>query len=46
MTPAPPRRTIAAAGANVLVAASAVFNDHASVTENMAWLREALAGVR
>ena len=32
-----------AAGANVLVAASAVFNDRASVTENMARLREALA---
>lgn len=36
----------AAAGANVLVAASAVFNDLASVSENMARLREALAGVR
>ena len=33
----------AAAGANVLVAASAVFNDRASVTENMSRLREALA---
>ncbi len=33
----------AAAGANVLVAASAVFNDHASVAENMARLKEALA---
>ncbi len=33
----------AAAGASVLVAASAVFNDHASVTENMARLKEALA---
>ncbi|MCH7835752.1 MAG: ribulose-phosphate 3-epimerase [Chloroflexi bacterium] len=33
----------AAAGANSLVAASAVFNDSASVTENMARLREALA---
>ncbi|MBI1886104.1 MAG: ribulose-phosphate 3-epimerase [Chloroflexi bacterium] len=35
----------AAAGANVLVAASAVFNDRASVAENMARLREALARV-
>ncbi len=34
-----------AAGANVLVAASAVFNDQASVAENMSRLREALAGV-
>jgi len=33
----------AAAGANVLVAATAVFNDRASVTENMSRLREALA---
>ncbi len=33
----------AGAGANVLVAASAVFNDRASVTENMARLKEALA---
>ena len=33
----------AAAGANVLVAATAVFNDRASVTENMSQLREALA---
>jgi ribulose-phosphate 3-epimerase len=33
----------AAAGANVLVAASAVFNDRASVTENIALLKEALA---
>jgi len=33
----------AAAGANVLVAASAVFNDRASVAENMSRLREALA---
>jgi len=33
----------AAAGANVLVAGSAVFNDHASPTENMRALREALA---
>jgi len=35
----------AAAGANVLVAATAVFNDRASVSENMSRLREALAGV-
>jgi len=35
----------AAAGANVLVAATAVFNDRASVSENMSSLREALAGV-
>jgi len=35
----------AAAGANVLVAATAVFNDRASVAENMSRLREALAGV-
>ncbi len=33
----------AAAGANSLVAASAVFNDSGSVAENMARLREALA---
>jgi ribulose-phosphate 3-epimerase len=33
----------AAAGANVLVAASAVFNDSASVSENIARLKEALA---
>jgi ribulose-phosphate 3-epimerase len=33
----------AAAGANVLVAASAVFNDSASATENMAQLKAALA---
>jgi ribulose-phosphate 3-epimerase len=33
----------AAAGANVLVAATAVFNDRASVAENMSRLREALA---
>jgi ribulose-phosphate 3-epimerase len=33
----------AAAGANVLVAASAVFNDSASVSENIAQLKEALA---
>ena len=35
----------AAAGANVLVAASAVFNDRAGVAENIERLREALAGV-
>ena len=35
----------AAAGANVLVAASAVFNDRASVADNMARLQEALARV-
>jgi ribulose-phosphate 3-epimerase len=34
----------AAAGANVLVAATAVFNDRASVGENMSRLRAALAG--
>jgi len=33
----------AAAGANVLVAATAVFNERASVAENMSRLREALA---
>ena len=33
----------AAAGVNVLVAATAVFNDRASVAENMSRLREALA---
>jgi ribulose-phosphate 3-epimerase len=33
----------AAAGANTLVAASAVFNDRGSVTENMSRLKEALA---
>jgi ribulose-phosphate 3-epimerase len=33
----------AAAGASVLVAASAVFNDHASVADNMSRLKEALA---
>ena len=33
----------AVAGASVLVAASAVFNDRASVTENMSRLKEALA---
>jgi len=36
----------AAAGANVVVAASAVFNDRASISDNIARLREALAGVR
>ncbi len=36
-------KVCAAAGANVLVAASAVFNDRDSVAENMARLREALA---
>ncbi|MGH9202392.1 MAG: ribulose-phosphate 3-epimerase [Vicinamibacterales bacterium] len=35
----------AAAGANVLVAASAVFNDRASIRENIRGLRESLAGV-
>jgi ribulose-phosphate 3-epimerase len=35
----------AVAGANVLVAASAVFNDRASIGENVAELREALARV-
>jgi len=35
----------AAAGASVLVAASAVFNDRAPVAENMARLKEALARV-
>lgn len=35
----------AEAGACVLVAGSAVFNDQASVAENMAALRQALAGV-
>ncbi|MEX0800487.1 MAG: ribulose-phosphate 3-epimerase [Dehalococcoidia bacterium] len=35
----------AAAGATSLVAASAVFNESASVTENISRLREALAGV-
>ena len=34
----------AAAGANVLVAATAVFNDRASVAENVGRLRAALAG--
>jgi len=34
----------AAAGANVLVAATAVFNDRASVAENISRLRAALAG--
>ena len=36
----------AAAGASVLVAATAVFNDRASISENMSRLREALANVR
>ena len=36
----------AAAGANVLVAASAIFNDRGSATENMKQLRESVAGVR
>jgi ribulose-phosphate 3-epimerase len=35
----------AAAGANVLVVASAVFNDRASVADNMSRLQEALARV-
>jgi len=35
-----------AAGANVLVAASAVFNDRGSPAENIERLRESLAGVR
>ncbi|MEX0786767.1 MAG: ribulose-phosphate 3-epimerase, partial [Dehalococcoidia bacterium] len=35
----------AEAGAHVLVAGSSVFNDQASVAENMAALREALAAV-
>ena len=35
-----------AAGANVLVAASAVFNDRATAAENMSRLREALAGLK
>jgi ribulose-phosphate 3-epimerase len=35
----------AAAGADVLVAASAVFNDSASVAENVSRLRAALAEV-
>ena len=34
------------AGADVLVAGSAVFNDQASVAENMRALREAIAGAR
>ena len=34
------------AGANVLVAGSAVFNDQASVAENMRDLREAIAGAK
>jgi ribulose-phosphate 3-epimerase len=36
----------AAAGATSLVAASAVFNDRASISDNMSRLREALAGSR
>jgi ribulose-phosphate 3-epimerase len=36
----------AAAGANVLVAASAIFNDRGSATENIERLRESLAGVK
>jgi len=36
----------AAAGANVLVAASAVFNDRSGVAENMSRLREALERVK
>jgi ribulose-phosphate 3-epimerase len=36
----------AAAGADVLVAASAIFNDRASATENIERLRESLAGVK
>jgi ribulose-phosphate 3-epimerase len=35
----------AAAGANVLVAASAIFNERAAVAENIARLRESLSGV-
>ncbi len=35
-----------ASGANVLVAASAVFNDRASISENMERLREALEAIR
>ncbi len=37
-------RACVEAGANVLVAGSAVFNEHASVAENMRALREAIAG--
>lgn len=36
----------AAAGADVLVAASAIFNDRAGVAENIAALRDAVAGIR
>jgi ribulose-phosphate 3-epimerase len=36
----------AAAGANVLVAASAIFNERATVTENIGELRESLSGVK
>jgi ribulose-phosphate 3-epimerase len=36
----------AATGANVLVAASAIFNERATATQNMERLREALAGVK
>lgn len=36
----------AAAGADVLVAASAIFNDRATPGENIAALREAVAGIR
>jgi ribulose-phosphate 3-epimerase len=36
----------ATAGADVLVAASAIFNDHATIAENVAGLRSAVAGVR
>jgi ribulose-phosphate 3-epimerase len=36
----------AAAGADVLVAASAIFNERASVAENVRGLREAVAGLR
>lgn len=34
----------AAAGANVLVAASAIFNERGTATENIEWLRESLVG--
>jgi len=36
----------AAAGADVLVAASAIFNSRATVSDNIAGLREAVAGIR
>jgi ribulose-phosphate 3-epimerase len=36
----------AAAGANVLVAATAIFNDRGTIAENIARLRESLSGVR